>query len=272
MIGHYAYNLAGYTTGSGAVPPGPGQITDGLILDYDYNIWDGGSTVTDGGSLSNNATMVGTVSQGTDGSGGKYAQFTSNNNFFRAQMSAGSKLPMESGFTNEFTLETVVYLSTDTKFHDRTGITLSAATNGSSPHGLNWNMWQYDTSVGGVYTGGIVPGFNSFYSVANAPVYSGNWYHAVYFYTNNPPTNNVQYLNGTSYSMNFTDRLNSTNWNGNGTGYPSNLTNWYILAGGDPSRNPGAYVACHRIYNRILTSGEVASQYAYWQGVGYTGL
>ena len=256
-----APNILSYNPPAG----GGGQITDSLILDYNYNSWDGGSTVTDGSPKGNNATMVGTVSQGTDGSGGKYAGFTSGGSYFQAQMSAGSKLSeIESGFTNFITLEMVVYFTVDTKFHDHVGVWVTSATTGNGTRAMLTNVWQYDTQVGGVGTGGIVPGFPTFYAATNAPVYASTWYHLVYTYTSTP-ANNLCYVNGTAYNVNFTDRLDATNWNGNPTGgYPSDITNYYITAGGDSAnRNPNANIATHRIYNKELSSSEVASQYAY---------
>ena len=246
-----------------------GQITTGLLYDYDFNTWDGGSTVTDGSTYGNDLTKVGTVNQGTDGSGGKYAQFTNGGSYLFAQYSAGSKIPIESGFTNPFTIEMVIKSVSNTKFHDHAAVWVSSATSGDGTRAMLQNLWQYDNSVGGVYTGGSWPSFASYYAAQNAPVYYNNWYHIVSTYTSTP-ANNKQYLNGTDYSVTFTDRLTSANWNNQG---PADITNYYVTVGGDSNgRNPQVYAAVFRMYNFELNASEVASQYAYWQSIGYTGL
>jgi|DEB0MinimDraft_3_1074331.scaffolds.fasta_scaffold12897_1 hypothetical protein len=248
---------------------GGGQITTGLIYDYNYNTWDGGSTVTDNSDYSNNLTRVGTVSQGTDGAGGKYASFVNGGSYMYAQMSAGSKIPVEAGFTTPFTVEMVLYFTVSEKFHDHVGVWVSSDLAGNSSRAMIQNVWQYDTQVGGVGTGGILPAFPNYYAATNAPVYASTWYHLVYTYTSTP-SNNKCYVNGTPYSVSFTDRLTAANWNTEGQG---NITNYYMTVGGDAgNRNPKVRVATHRMYNVELNSSEVASQYAYWQSIGYTGL
>ena len=243
-------------------PPaaGGGQVTDSLVYAYDANIWDQSATLSDESPNGYDLSENGTVSVGTDGGGGKYFDFTNSSNYFNATVS-GMGLSNSNAY---YTVEFIVKPLNSGKFTDG-----FAGIWGTGQNIFTWNYWNYDTSVGGVYTGGLVPYFGGFNYVAqNPPVVYNTWMHLVQV-TDATIGNFVQFYNGTKYNSTF-EAGSQGNWP-SGIITPSSK-NFTFGKQQTSSGSPNVYVAAHRFYNKALSDAEVAQQYAYWSSQGYSGL
>ena len=237
-------------------PATPGQITAGLVADYNFNDWDGGSGVTDTSGNGYDLTKNGTVNQGTDGSGGKYATFSGAGNYMYRNSVSDFGL---STSTDTYTLEVVYRSDNSNKFGNDRFLAIWTTS-------FTANYWGYDTQVGGVYTGGInFTWKNNNYVAMDCPVAGTTWQHLVLVFDGSL-SGAVQYLNGTSYNVTFNGSVNP--WPGSIV-VPSGQQ---LVVGGDGSTSTNGYLATVRWYDAALSSGDVASQYAYWQGIGYSGL
>ena len=235
--------------GSTALIPAS-QVTANLQAYYDANNWSSGLWVDEVNS--NDLTLNGPSSTGTDALGGKYFHFNDGSNSAYKTNMPDIGYGLDGG--GNFTFEMLVQFQGSPAW-DRLAAFWGS---GNFVFTINSNSTSFTP---------VFDGFSSNFSVSGVSFSAGNWYHIISTFD----SSNTQtlYINGST--------IGSVNPTASPQTWPSSLSSGtgktFAIGNYDSSNQGNFYMAMYRYYDKTLNGTEATQQMDYWSGLGlYTGL